>query len=988
MSDQPDNSPENQELEKLREDNKRLSEQVKQLIKTESELYEFQEQLDSQVRIYRKFYELGKTFNNTTDVDEILEHTLEFVLYELNFERCLVLIRNEENGSYDLYKFDGYYDEELEAQIAGFSMSFDSPLIKPVLEKEQEQVLFREVDQGEDESQIAERLDLCEFILTPMGGDRREPFSMMIIGNSEEQAVYQTRITDDSEWMLSLGNLVSQSSTAINNAQFYKALEKERNSLERKVESRTRELSEANENLKKLDEMKTQFFANVSHELRTPLTLSIGPLETILNDDSLPDHLRSHLETVYNNQLRLLKLINELLDFAKLEAGRMDAAFRKENVNEIVKYYIGTLDSAAQSRNLTLDLDLPEHITELYLDRNKFEKIVMNLLSNAFKFTPDEGRIGLKVEPVEKPETGEPESVKIHISDTGIGISEEQQAKIFDRFSQADSSDKRSYSGTGIGLAMVKEYVEMHGGSISVASEPGKGSTFTMQFKAGRDHLDPDKVEEEITGEVDDLKAYQLLEFESEEDEELTAEEIEELPQHENSTPDNELNVWGENGEELPDEFKEKIEEGENEQTRVLVVDDTSDMRRFLKDLLQKEYKVFLARDGLEGLEKARKINPDIIISDVMMPRMSGYELCSKIKNSEGALSHTPVILLTAKADTSMKIEGLEKGADDYLVKPFNADELLTRANNLVNLRKQEQRLYLAYSEIKEKNEQLNDTLDQLKQMQDELVVKEKLASLGSLTAGIAHEIRNPLNFINNFSDSAAEMMDEVLEEIQESRNDIGNETADYITEITNDVKLNLGKINEHGSRANNIVNNMLLHSRGESGERTSTDLNELISEYLNLSYHGMRAQDKSFNVEINTDLDDSVPRMMLVHQNIGRVLLNIFNNAFYATNEKKSYANQGYQPEVIASSRKKSQGEVEIRIRDNGNGIPEEKLDSIFTPFFTTKPTGEGTGLGLSISYDIIVHEHHGDIKVDSSQGEYTEFIITLPVISESSTG
>lgn len=975
MGEQPENASDNRELEQLREDNRKLSEQVKQLIKTESELYEFQEQLDAQVRIYRKFYELGKKFNRTIDVDEILEQTIEFVLYELNFERCLIFLRNEQSRTYELYRFDGYYDEELEEQIAGYSLSFESPLSAPILGSDQEQVLFKESDNEEPFASTAETLDLCEFVIQPMGGDRDAPYSMLLIGNSPEQATYQTRITDDSEWMLSLGNLVSQSSTAINNAQFYKALEEERNNLERKVEARTRELSEANENLKKLDEMKTQFFANISHELRTPLTLSIGPIETILGDDTLKEQVRSHLETVYNNQLRLLKLINELLDFAKLEAGRMEATFRRENVNEIAKYYLGTLDSAAQSRDLSLDLDLPEQQVELYLDRSKFEKIIMNLLSNAFKFTPDGGRIGLKVVP-DSHENGETGEVKIHIMDSGIGISEEQQDKIFARFSQVDSSDKREYSGTGIGLAMVKEYVEMHGGRITVESERNKGSTFTLHFKSGCDHLDPESVEEAIAGEVEGLKAHQLSEFQKEDEDDLADESVEQLPDAGAYEDSEEAET------ELPAELQNEMENEPPGEKRVLIVDDTSDMRRFLSDLLKPYYTIFQARDGMQGLEKARKILPDIIISDVMMPRLSGYELCNKIKNSEGKLSRTPVILLTAKADTSMKIEGLQQGADDYLVKPFNADELLTRVKNLIRLRSQEQKLYQAFQEIKEKNEQLNNTLEQLQYMQDELIVKEKLASLGSLTAGIAHEIRNPLNFINNFSDSAAEMITELIEELATERDRLKQDTADYIADLTNDIKLNLSKINEHGSRANNIVNNMLLHSRGETGERMATDINELVSEYFNLSYHGMRAQDRNFNIEMKTELYESLPEVEVVQQNIGRVLLNIFNNALYAANEKKMQnGSSDFQPEVVTSTRLKNEREVEIRIRDNGTGIPEEVKENIFSPFYTTKPTGEGTGLGLSISYDIIVQEHRGDIKVESEPEKFTEFIITLPV-------
>ena len=277
--------------------------------------------------------------------------------------------------------------------------------------------------------------------------------------------------------------------------------------------------------------------------------------------------------------------------------------------------------------------------------------------------------------------------------------------------------------------------------------------------------------------------------------------------------------------------------------------------------------------------------------------------------------------------------------------------------------------------------DKISATLTDLRSTQSQLIQSEKMASLGELTAGIAHEIQNPLNFVNNFSEVNKEMLAELNEEI-----DKGN--YDDAKSIAKDVIANEQKINHHGKRAGAIVKGMLQHSQKSSGQKEPTDINALCDEYLTLSYHGLRAKDKSFDSDIKTDFDDSIGNINVVPQDIGRVLLNLFNNAFYAINEKKKAcqaelveANYGYQPSVSIQT-KKINDKIEIRIIDNGNGIPQNMVDKIFQPFFTTKPTGQGTGLGLSLSYDII-KAHGGEIKVETKEGDYSEFIFSLPLQS-----
>jgi len=273
----------------------------------------------------------------------------------------------------------------------------------------------------------------------------------------------------------------------------------------------------------------------------------------------------------------------------------------------------------------------------------------------------------------------------------------------------------------------------------------------------------------------------------------------------------------------------------------------------------------------------------------------------------------------------------------------------------------------------KQKNE-LQQTLELLQTTQQQLIQSEKLASLGELTAGIAHEIQNPLNFVNNFSEVSMELVDEMEEELAKG-------DKEEAIAIAADIKQNLEKIIHHGKRADGIVKGMLQHSRASSNTKEPTDINKLADEYLRLAYHGLRAKDKSFNAELVTHFDETLPIITIVPQDVGRVLLNLFNNAFYTVQKKQAGATGEYKPTVEVSTSSKK-GSIIITVKDNGTGIPEEVKEKIMQPFFTTKPTGEGTGLGLSLSYDIVVKGHNGTIEVQSKEGEGSEFIVTLPII------
>jgi signal transduction histidine kinase len=288
---------------------------------------------------------------------------------------------------------------------------------------------------------------------------------------------------------------------------------------------------------------------------------------------------------------------------------------------------------------------------------------------------------------------------------------------------------------------------------------------------------------------------------------------------------------------------------------------------------------------------------------------------------------------------------------------------------------------------LSRQKEKLETALSKLQLTQNQLVHSEKMASLGELTAGIAHEIQNPLNFINNFSEVNTEL-------VEEMKNELNSGNTNEAISIANDVHANELKINHHGKRADAIVKNMLQHSRSSTGVKEPTNINNLAEEYLRLSYHGLRAKEKSFNAGMQTDFDNSIGEINIIPQDIGRVLLNLFTNAFYAVAEKKKQQPHGYEPLVTVSTKRLSSPEfippkaggdgdkIEIRVKDNGPGISEKNLNKVFQPFFTTRPTGEGTGLGLSLSYDIITKGHGGEIKAETKEGEGAEFIIELPIV------
>jgi signal transduction histidine kinase/ligand-binding sensor domain-containing protein/DNA-binding response OmpR family regulator len=432
------------------------------------------------------------------------------------------------------------------------------------------------------------------------------------------------------------------------------------------------------QHLAEVDRLKSRFFANISHEFRTPLTLILGPIRkwkerTVarLSRAALPEsgsgelpnnmgELHNDMSMAERNAHRLLRLINQLLDLSKLESGAMKLHACCLNIVPFIKGVVFSFESSAGVRGVSLKVVVQHKEIEVYTDRDMVEKIVSNLLSNAFKFTPKGGTVGVTLTPIlsldgEGVSGGWGEGfVEIEVSDTGIGIPPDQLDKVFDRFYQVDASQTREQEGSGIGLALVKELVELHRGTIQVESVVGRGTTFTVRLPMGRKHL---KYEEIVEAPI-------IVEPTLDEaDDAIVGKSVQETKIE---TPSRSIDV---------------------DQPIVLVIEDNADVRAYIKDYLVPHYQLIEARDGAEGIEKAREIIPDLIVSDVMMPKKDGYDVCRTLKMEEKT-SHIPIILLTAKAASENKIEGLEIGADDYLIKPFDPKELLARVKNLIDLRR------------------------------------------------------------------------------------------------------------------------------------------------------------------------------------------------------------------------------------------------------------------------------------------------------------
>lgn len=695
------------------------------------------------------------------------------------------------------------------------------------------------------------------------------------------------------------------------------------------LDQNRRELEVSNQQLRQIDLLKNDFLANVSHELRTPLTLLLAPLQSLRRQGVLPGNQGRMVENMHLQALRLLKLINDLLDIAKLQSGRLHLAYEALNTRDFLRHLVDSVTPLAQHRNILVTREIdPDLASAVEVDRDKLEKICLNLLFNAIKFTPDYGKIRLSA-------YSDVTDLTIQISDTGVGIAPERLPYIFDRFWQGDGSSKRKHAGTGIGLALVKELAEAHGGSIMASSVPNQGTTMTLKVplsgqanrrqrdETTRKNLTPKALANPSGAEmmnVDWLAAlYREAEF----------------------SPSQTARVMIEKREASNDLIPIGIARSENARPLILVADDEPGMRQFLMGELGPACDMVEALDGKDAVDKTRELLPDLLLLDYMMPELDGFEVC-RVLRADARARMTPIMLLTAKADEETRLKGLEAGANDVLVKPFSLVEFQTRVRNLL-------RSHRLQRDLETQKSRLEDAVRQLRETEGQLVQSEKLASLGQLSAGIIHEINNPLNFAN----SALFLLSKRLRELPGSM-------SEGHAEILRDIKDGLQRVAA-------IVSDLRDFSHPDTGRRVAVNVSEVATTARRLLAKRLRGE----NIRLEQDIPDDLH--VLANKNrLVQVMINLLQNACDAL--------AGRALKVIElRAWPCDQQMAAISIRDNGCGIPKEAMGKLFDPFFTTKEVGKGTGLGLSICYRLIA-EHGGTITVDSTVNRYTQFTVRLP--------
>jgi signal transduction histidine kinase len=680
-------------------------------------------------------------------------------------------------------------------------------------------------------------------------------------------------------------------------------------------------LKESNRKLVDLDKDKSRFFANISHELRTPLALLLAPLEALLTAPgrAFDAATRELLTTMHANGMRLLKLINDLLDLVRLESGKMDVKREPVEIPEFIRGLSLAVRKVAEDKRLRLETFVAPDIGTLLADRDKLERILLNLLFNALKFTGAGGRVELRAERHESDWT-------LQVRDTGMGIAENQVPFVFDRFWQADTSSKRKFQGAGIGLALVKELVEAQNGRVTVKSRIGHGTTFTVRLP----YLEAPAVAVHEPVAAQPTPSAPIPETKGPESDEWLANLYRRAELFPAMTP-------------LHDTLRPADPIGNASRPRVLIADDEPDMLRFLTSQLSAHFQVLEAVDGQQAIEKAAQFLPDIILCDMMMPERDGLQVCRALRERMPTRS-IPIVLLTARADEETKLTALAAGASDFLTKPFSTSELHVRLKNLIES-------YQVQRKLAKQNQVLEATLEQLKDTQAQLVQSEKLASLGRLSAGIIHEINNPLNYaVTGLYTLKAK--EKYL---------AADQQAEY-QEILRDIQDGI-------DRVKTIVSDLRTFTHPSQEQVDDVACSQAVE--LALRFLSNEWKDK---VRVHVQIPEHFT-VRAIRNRLVLVLINLLQNALDSLG-KKTFAEDG--PAIWIEGRSTA-AKNELVVRDNGLGIAPEHADKIFDPFFTTKDVGEGMGLGLSICHRLI-RECGGRVGVQSEPGKFCEFTLEFP--------
>ena len=704
------------------------------------------------------------------------------------------------------------------------------------------------------------------------------PLGVLVAGISPNQAL-------DESYSSFYGLLAGQISVALRNALAY---EEER--------KRTEALAE-------IDRAKTTFFTNVSHEFRTPLTLILGPLEDVLGaPESASEAQRDRLEAAYRNALRLQKLVNSLLDFSRIEAGRAQASYKAVNLSEVTAELASMFRSVLEKAGLKLMVNCPPLPEPVYVDRDMWEKIVLNLLSNAFKHT-FKGEIGVRLRWMN-------DHVELTIRDTGIGIPREQLPRLFERFHRVPNARSRTHEGSGIGLALVHELVKLLGGKITVNSVVDQGTTFLVSIPTGKAHLPADRIEAESKMVSTALGAQSFVQ-----------EALRWLPK-ETSAANESTDPSG------SDEQVAWQGVTHSDKAQILLADDNGDMRDYVRRLLEPYCEVKAVPDGKAALEAARQNPPDLILSDVMMPRMDGFVLLRALR-ADDALRTIPVILLSARAGEESAVEGLEAGADDYLVKPFSAKELIARVNTHLTLSR----------------------------LRTDVKAMEKLAEANK-------ELKRVNTDLDNFIYTASHDLKAPIINIEGLVN-LLNRSFDADNKNNQKVQALLGMIQQSIDRFKNTITDLAevakVQSEGEE-EVSKISFKEMLEE-VKLNVKSLIDESNAY---IQEDFSQA-PAISFSKKNLRSILYNLVSNAV-------KYRSADRPVKIFITSSRPNNTHILLSIQDNGVGIKEEDKPKVFMMFKRLNQHVEGTGVGMTIVKKII-DNNGGKIEIESEIGRGTLF-------------
>ncbi len=679
------------------------------------------------------------------------------------------------------------------------------------------------------------------------------------------------------------------------------------------IEQTKKNLETANSQLQELDKFKSEFFANITHELKTPLTMLLAPLELLIDGElgHVSEAQRSTFQAMQRSGVKLLRLIGDLLDLSKLEESKLRLRVEEHDMVTYMRNLVAQVEPLAQRKSITMTVNADVESSSVYCDIDRIERVFINLLSNATKFTPSGGKVSVRV-------LGEENAVRVEVEDSGMGFPSEMSEQIFQRFFQADMAGTRKFGGTGIGLALAKELVELHGGKIWAKSEANHGATFFVRLVKGRDHISADVLDrrgprvERYDGQrasdrglaewqVNALERFRLIDIDEATEQRLVARDLDEERRH----------------------------------YTVLVVEDTPDVTRMIRLALHHDFRVLAATDGKRGLELAIKHSPTVIITDLMMPEFDGLELTRRLR-ADPKTKHIPIVMLTARGDVQDRVAGIETGVNAYLAKPFSTKELVSTVRSLLTTQ----------------------------QITADLLLSQKMDSLETIAAGLAHEILNPLNYLKNALETVKRDSARLLAAM---RLPDGPQLPASDVEALEKRSKRMFDVAETGvRRIISTVDLMIRYSRdGYTRANQAYDVFAAIRDVVDVVQPTAPP-----GVKITLDLVGN-GWIECVPEEFNQVLTNLIQNAVEAL--------PGDGNGAVSVRARNEGGELVVSVKDNGAGIAPENQSKVFNAFYTTKDVGRGTGLGLTIAHRVVT-ALGGSITVRSQVGVGSEFVIRVP--------